>query len=200
MPPIPAEQLQLLFGQAARGCDQATAQLWEHYYQSLKLVVQRRISDMPKLAGEASDLTSEALQGFLTRTVRSAELEMSDINGMWCLLKTITRRHVNDVLKSRLAQKRGGQTTTVSLDAMSMPGMTDGPHVDPGSELQFDELVESLLERLPADIARQIVLMKLENRSSGEIAELLNVSIRRVQRQLQEVKKIWNAFHEDKVE
>ncbi len=212
MPPIPAEKLQSLYAQAARGCQEATALLWQHYYQRLKLVVQRRIADLPKLTGEASDLTSEALQGFLCNTVRSTELDMSDMNAMWCLLKTITRRHVNDVLKARLAQKRGGQATIVSLDVVKQKSETDdalrpalslGTMIpdnslgDPGTELQFDELVDSLLERLPTDVAKQIVLMKLENRSNGDIAELLNLSIRTVQRQLQDVKKIWDAGDED---
>jgi len=49
-------------------------------------------------------------------------------------------------------------------------------------------------------VAKQIVLMKLENRSNGDIAELLNLSIRTVQRQLQEVKKIWNTIDGDSLE
>jgi DNA-directed RNA polymerase specialized sigma24 family protein len=215
MPPISAEQLQSLYGQAAGGCQEATALLWQHYYQRLKLVVQRRIADLPKLTGEGSDLTSEALQGFLCNTVRSTDLDLSDINAIWCLLKTITRRHVNDVLKARMAEKRGGQATIVSLDTVKQPNSIDGdsrPAIslvtmipddslgDPDAKLQFDELVDSLLGRLPTDVAKQIVLMKLENRSNGDIAELLNLSIRTVQRQLQEVKKIWNTIDGDSLE
>ena len=207
------EELRDLLRRAAKADDQAITQLWRFYYPRLKLTVLRRIATMPRLAGEASDLASSALQGFLGQLNNSPELDITDMNSAWGLLKVVAMRHINDVAKSRFARKRGGRIVTVSLDQPRSGSAADGSHDghqsslahqladnrtgSPSDQLLLDDLLEQLLARLHDQQAQQIILLRLENRSTAEIAELLKVSTRTVQRQLKEVDRMWSDQNED---
>lgn len=203
--------LKELFGRAAAGDRDAVTQLWDYYYPKLKTTVARRIQRMPRLAGDASDLTSAALHDFLSDTIRAAGIDLSDVNKVWSLMRLVSLRHINDVAKHRYAEKRGGHVETYSLDAISgrdgvagddepadkhlAPIVQDKKAIDPSDPVVFEELVERLLARLPDDTSRHIVLLRLQNQSTGEIADLMQISIRTVQRHLKEVERIWLMDH-----
>ncbi|MBX3423494.1 MAG: HTH domain-containing protein [Pirellulaceae bacterium] len=191
--------------------DEAIGELWRYYYPRLKLVVGSRIASIPRLVDEDSDLTSEALQDFICHKIRSPLLELSDVNKVWNLIKVVTLRHINDVAKHRFAQKRGGQVTTVSYDVATDSGwesssdgqlgtvnltqqIVDNKGTDPIDDLLFSEMLEALLQALPDETAQRIVLLRLENRSTGEIADLLKVSIRTIQRQIREIEQMWGRL------
>jgi len=201
--------LKELFGRAAGGDPDAITELWRFYYPRLKSTVSRRIQSMPRLTGDASDLTSTVLHDFLSDMIRAPGIDLSDVNRVWSLMKLVSVRYINDVAKQRYADKRGGLVETYSLDALVRrngspqnddptdmtlaPIVQDKKALDPCDSVLFDELVERLLARLPDDTARRIVLMRLQNQSTGEIADLMQVSIRTVQRHLKEIERLWLA-------
>jgi DNA-directed RNA polymerase specialized sigma24 family protein len=212
------EQLQL----AAAGQEEAIAEVWLYFYPILKRAVIRRIATMPKLAGEASDVTAFALQGFLGQLNRSLDQDLADLNRVWAMLKICTLRHINDLSKNRRAQKRGGNQVTLSLDSSpsmlkdrgaTLPspnsgearfpanslahGVADWRFDDPSQSVLADELLERLLSVLDQSRSQQIVLLRLDNRSTAEIADILKVGIRTIQRELNEIERLWSELCEE---
>lgn len=205
------QQLKEWLTRAAEGEECAIEQLWRVYYPKLKSAVNARIVSIPRLAGESSDLTSKSLAGFLCSTIRSPVLDLTDVNSVWKLLKVVALRHIKDVAKQRFAQKRGGPLATISLDqaiggkddvdktSLGMgriaTALWDKSAPDPCDGLLFDELVEKLLANVPDERTKSIVLMRLNDYSNGEIADMLKISIRTVQRHIKEIEELWMTLH-----
>lgn len=203
------EKLRAWLNRAVEGDEEGIEQLWRFFYPRLRAAVSRRIATMPRLAGEESDLTSKSLHGFLCHVLRSPDLDLTDLNSVWKLLRVVALRHINDVAKNRFSQKRGGLVSTTSL-SQSIPGnrratrpdgsqyslvdeLQDPSALDPGKSVLFDDLLEHLLSKLESEKVRQIVLMRLGGYSNGEIAELMKVSIRTIQRQIKELEQVWTS-------
>lgn len=192
---------------AAEGDEEAIEQLWKFFYPRLKAAVRRAIESVPRLVGEESDLTSKALHGFLCKMLRSPDIDLTDVNGVWKLLRVVTMRHINDVAKNRFSQKRGGLVSTTSLDqsvfgaqkldetdsdgSVFSEELRDPNASDPSQSVLFDDFVEHLLSQLDDEKTRYIVLLRLGGYNNGEIAELMKISIRTIQRRIEEIGKVW---------
>jgi DNA-directed RNA polymerase specialized sigma24 family protein len=203
-----SDDLKQLFQRASSGDEEALSILWNLLYPRLRTVVGKRIEEMPRLAGEASDLTSTALHRFLTLAAGSPEWDINSLNSVWALLRKIAFRHMSDTLKSRFAAKRGGLVWTFSLEnpqssdmdwmknqsgdqATARERIRDDRMGEPADQLMFMDLLADLLERLPDDRSRQIVLMRLNHQSTADIAESLKLGLRTVQRNLEKIHDCW---------
>jgi DNA-directed RNA polymerase specialized sigma24 family protein len=162
---------------------------------------------MPRLANDASDLTSEALQSFFRRAFVDQEFDLNCPNSVWQLLKLITMRHINDVLKGLKAAKRGGGVAPLSLESLGNGGgqgdagsdsnndlgamVPDVKQSEPSDEIEWSDLLDRLLDAIEDKTARQILLLRLEHHSNSEIADMLQISIRTVQRHLKAIAGLW---------
>jgi RNA polymerase sigma factor (sigma-70 family) len=189
---------------AALGDPSAHDELWNTFYPKLKAAVRRKVESMPRLANDASDLTSEALQSFFRRAFVDQEFDLNCPNSVWRLLKLMAARHVNDVYKGLLASKRGGGLAHVSLNDSNSGDENDSDwhselaakvpdtkQLAPEEEMEWSDLLDRLLGLIKDETARQILLLRLEHHSNSEIADMLQISIRTVQRQLKGIAGIW---------
>ena len=207
MRPEESEKLQHLLRAASSGDSVAYDELWGMFYPKLKAAVRHKVASMPRLANDASDLTSEALQSFFRRAFVDQEFDLNCPNSVWQLLKLITMRHVNDVLKGLKAAKRGGGVVPVSLESLGKsfrPGdagsdsnndlgamVPDVKQSEPSDEIEWSDLLDRLLAAIEDTTARQILLLRLEHHSNSEIADRLQISIRTVQRHLKVIAGLW---------
>jgi DNA-directed RNA polymerase specialized sigma24 family protein len=207
MRPEDSEKLQHLLRAASSGDPVAYDELWGMFYPKLKAAVRRKVASMPRLANDASDLTSEALQSFFRRAFVDQEFDLNCSNSVWQLLKLITMRHVNDVLKGLKAEKRGGGITPLSLESLGKTGRSgdagsdsnndlgamvqDVKQSEPSDEIEWSDLLDNLLTAIEDTTSRQILLLRLEHHSNSEIADILQISIRTVQRHLKVIAGLW---------
>lgn len=204
MRPKQSEYIQRMLRAAALGDPSAHDELWNTFYPKLKAAVRRKVESMPRLANDTSDLTSEALQSFFRRAFVDQEFDLNCPNSVWRLLKLMAARHVNDVYKGLLASKRGGGLAHVSLNdsnsgdeddsdchAELAAKVPDTKQLAPEEEMEWSDLLDRLLGLIKDETARQILLLRLEHHSNSEIADMLQISIRTVQRQLKGIAGIW---------
>lgn len=204
MRPKQSEYIQRMLRAAALGDPSAHDELWNTFYPKLKAAVRRKVESMPRLANDASDLTSEALQSFFRRAFVDQEFDLNCPNSVWRLLKLMAARHVNDVYKGLLASKRGGGLAHVSLNDSNSGDENDSDwhselaakvpdtkQLAPEEEMEWSDLLDRLLGLIKDETARQILLLRLEHHSNSEIADMLQISIRTVQRQLKGIAGIW---------
>jgi hypothetical protein len=179
------------------------------FYPKLKAAVRYKVASMPKLANDASDLTSEALQSFFRRAFVDQEFDLNCPNSVWQLLKLITMRHVNDVFKGIKAEKRGGAIATFSFESLGKDGnsggsscdssvdfgvtVPDSKQLEPSDEVEWSDLLDRLLASIEDPTAKQILLLRLEHYSNSEIADRLQISIRTVQRHLNVIAGLWQT-------
>jgi RNA polymerase sigma factor (sigma-70 family) len=207
------EQFSVLIEQAQNGDQRAIETLWNHYYSKLKAAVRQRVKSIPVLMSDSSDLASTALHGFFHRALIDKEFDLRSPNAVWKLIQLITTRHVNDQLKRLKAQKRCGKVPAGAEDFESNLEINSQSHsygrrveesqvIDSNgtsAEAEFDylELLDRLLESVDDKRAGQVILLRLENRSNAEIAEMLGLSLRTVQRILKQLTTTWENLSKD---
>ncbi|NNJ24059.1 hypothetical protein LzC2_01060 [Planctomycetes bacterium LzC2] len=115
---------------------------------------------------------------------------LSDSEDLWRWLMRVTDRKAIDYARREKAAKRGGGQTRgegdiwISDSQSSGLDGTEGPELSPVELAAFADTFESLMTALPNDTTRQVVVLRLEGRTSGEIARLLDVSTKTVKRKL----------------
>jgi RNA polymerase sigma factor (sigma-70 family) len=207
MRPEESEKLQHLLRSASNGDSIAYEELWAMLYPKLKAAVRQKVVSMPRLVNDASDLTSEALQSFFRRAFVDQEFDLNCPSSVWQLLKLITMRHVNDVLKGLRAAKRGGGLAPLSLESVGGASgsgdagsdssndlralIPDAKQTEPSDDIEWSDLLDRLLASIEDPTARQILLLRLEHHSNSEIADMLQISIRTVQRHLKVIAGLW---------
>lgn len=73
----------------------------------------------------------------------------------------------------------------------------DGIHKVDGNQLPPDVLAEvsescaQLLDSLPDEMMRQIVLLKFQGATNGEVAGEMNCTRRTIERKLERIRRIW---------
>lgn len=213
------ERFHDLAQRARDGDQQAIEELWRYYYPRLRSAVRHRVQSIPVLLSDSSDLTSEALHGFFHRAFIDQEFDLRSPNAVWKLLRLFTTRHVNDHFKRLAAQKRGGPKTRlrgtnnhhadhaatklnhhhldhhrssyITTNSNGLAEVSDSKQPTPEADMESVELLDRLLATIRDERARQVILLRLENRSNAEIAELLGISLRTVQRLIKQMILNW---------
>ncbi len=103
------------------------------------------------------------------------------------MLVTATRRKVIDRVRHEQATKRGGG----DLKTLDSTHQLASPDANPEMLSIMNERLGELLTKLRDDTLRRIALWKLEGYSSAEVASMLDVSERTVERKLKLIRGDW---------
>ena len=181
-----------LLARAVDGDQWAVTCLWKSLYPKVRRAVAGRIASLPQLAGDTSDIASESLQTFFRKVEEGGLPELAEVNSLWGLLRAIAIRRVNDRRKWWNAAKRGGGAVVLSFreDDQPQPG-------DAQLMVEFQDLVDCLLDSLPDEVGRAIVGLRLRGASLTDIAELTGMSVRSVQRRMRVIETIWERVSND---
>lgn len=179
--------------------EQARTDFWNKYYPQLKFLVSYKIRGIPPLVGLESDIAHEAMTQFFSGIDDGRFRDTRGPAQIWGLLITLTQRTLSHQRKSLTALKRGGRGTNPEEPALAaqvpwpdaIDNVPDTRACSADEQAKLRDLLDFLLEQLPHDEMRQIVLHRLEGRTTVEIAELLGIANRRVQRLLREIKRRW---------
>jgi DNA-directed RNA polymerase specialized sigma24 family protein len=181
------------------GSDESAQQLWERYFAQLTQLAGERLPPSVRRDFDEEDVALSAFHS-LCEGVRHAKYpELNDRGNLWSLLVVITARKAMRRMRSATAKKRGGGKVmgeSVFQDASAdHPGAAInqiiGREPTPEFALEVCEESERLMDLLPDDDMRKLVLLKLEGCSNKEAASQLGCGLRTIERRLGLIRNIW---------
>jgi hypothetical protein len=178
-----------------QGDQRAAEVIWQNYFDRLARLAQQKLRGLPRRVADEEDVALSAFNSFVQRAQEGKFPKLEDRDDLWKLLVVITARKA-------IAQQRrhfaGHRPDASAKDEAALCGdtssATGGLHAilgrEPTPELaaQFAEEFAHLLDKLPDNFFRQVVVLKLE----GEIAQQLNTYEVKIERKLRIIRQIWS--------
>jgi DNA-directed RNA polymerase specialized sigma24 family protein len=180
------------------GDDADITRLWDRYFLRLVGLARTKLPSPTRREFDEEDVALSAFHSFCERAGRGEFPQMIDRNDLWRLLSTITARKVTSSIRHRTRQKRGGgrvlgESALFERDALDDTGVSQFLSHEPNPEdaAAFAEDYERLFTRLSNPVLKEVARLRLEGKSSEEIAAELGVSARTVDRKLQLIRALW---------
>ena len=192
------EPVSLWIEQLAAADHDAASRLWAHFCQRLMVFARSRMSPSTRRVYDEEDAAISAFRS-LCRGIEAQRFpEIGDRGNLWALLVVITSRKIANQFRYEHQQRRNAsQTLTETMlqpsgDAcvnilQSLP--THEP--TPAFAAEVADMSEYLMTQLREPDLQKLVLLKLEGHTNEEVAELMNITRRTVQRKLERIRRIW---------
>jgi len=177
--------------QLANGNRQAAEHLWQHVCAQLQEFARQKLDVQTRRSYDESDAANSAFHS-LCRGLADGRIEAENRDALWGLLAVITSRKIAAQRRRLNRQKRGGG----AVQGESGFGDAGIDNIG-GSELPPDVLAEvsescaQLLDAIPDESMRKIVLLKFHGSTNGEVASELNCTRRTIERKLERIRRIW---------
>jgi RNA polymerase sigma factor (sigma-70 family) len=180
--------------------DEAAAQaIWERYFEKLVRLARKRLENIPRRAADEEDVALSAMHSFCRGAAVGRFPHLDDRYDLWRLLVTITARKAVAQIRRHLAQKRGGgqvrgESVFVCPDEMEAEGGIArilGEQPTPELACQLAETCRGLLDRLPDQDLKKIVLYKMEGYTNEEVAKAMDCVERTIERKLARIREMW---------
>lgn len=191
------EPVSLWIEQLSAADPQAAHRLWEHFCRRLMSFARGRLKAETRRIYDEEDAALSAFRS-LCRGIEAQKFpQISDRDNLWALLVVIASRKIINRNRYDAQQCRSGDRTVnesvlQSSSDIQSP-LNDVPAREPTPELaaEVSDLSQYLLQLLPETDLQQLVLLKLEGHTNEEVAELMSVTRRTVQRKLERVRRHW---------
>lgn len=198
--PEPLDDLEKLLERVRDADDDATTILWSNYFERLVRIAARRLPANLRRVGDEEDIALSAFHSFVTGIRDDQFPNLQGPDHLWGLLMTLTIRKAHAHLRRHTRQKRGGGTVRGESVFLNYAGESEGPGIadvaraEHAADVQVElaEACDELLSQLPDEQLRQIAIMRMDGYRVDEIAELLTLSKRAVERRLQLIRKTWS--------
>lgn len=170
------------------GDENVISEFYRQHGDALRGIADRRISPLMQRRVAASDVVQSAFRTFFRRA-SEGHFQFADSEKLWSLLCAITLTKVREQVRFHRREKRdvnretSGQASSSEEDrdeARLFVGRELSPEVATALAEQFASLLESLDEE-----EREVISMKIDDRTNEEIAEAIGSSERTVQRIVQ---------------
>jgi RNA polymerase sigma-70 factor (ECF subfamily) len=177
-------------GRLSRGDDQVVAEFWRDYGARLQGLAARQLKLSLRRRVDPQDVVQSACRTFLRR-LQAGDFALDGAENLWRLLCVITlakaRRQArfHHRGKRSIARERSLDAAGDDQRAPLYEAVERGP--TPEEAAAFGDQLEKLLAGLDEE-ERQLVLLKLEDRTHDEIAHALRCSERTVRRILNRVR------------
>ena len=181
---------------AKSGDEQSVQRLLEKCFASVARMARNQMSGAARRMSDEEDVAASVFESLYFSLVQGKLPELSDRQSLWRLISVMTRRKVADYVNRERAQKRGGGK--VRGDSIGPPDAASpfdrfvGDAPTPVVNAIVEEQTTMLLKMLPSDEHRNIALCRLEGNTVTETAEILNLSVRTVERRLQQIRTTWD--------
>ncbi len=177
--------------QLAAGNGQAAEQLWRHISLRLEEFARHKLNAQTRRRYDEHDAANSAFHS-LCCGLADGRLEAENRDAFWGLLAVITSRKISAQRRSANRQKRGGGAEG------GESGFGDaGINAVKDNQLAADVLAEvsescdQLLNAIPDETMKTIVLLKFQGATNGEIADEIKCTRRTVERKLERIRRIW---------
>lgn len=180
--------------QLSEGDEQAAEQLWQHISGRLQEFASQKLDVHTRRRYDEHDAANSAFHS-LCRGLTDGRIEAENRDAFWGLLAVITSRKVSAQRRYINRQKRGGgairgDSGFVEFGGAGINGI-DGNQRTPDVMAQVSESCSQLLDALPDETMKKIVLLKFHGETNGEVASELKCTRRTVERKLERIRRIW---------
>lgn len=163
----------------------AVRALFDKCYLRVTDISRRKLGRAPRRGFDDDDVANSAFWEFLSRAAEGRFLKLETREDVWQVLTLLVGDKVADRLRHEGRRKRGGGEPGVPLEEVAEAvSKLD----DPSLEAEVNDAKEVFLANLPSDDHRRVVELLAEGRTHEEIAEILNLSIRTVDRRVEDVR------------
>jgi RNA polymerase sigma factor (sigma-70 family) len=184
--------------EAKQGRSQAIDALWKRYYGQLVLLARQRLTSQPRRVADEEDLALSAFATFCRAAQEGRFPDLSDRDGLWRILITITAQKAIDQARYDGRVKRGGGHVRgeSAFDHANLPSQARGLEqvIGDSPTPEFAAIMadqcDRLLRQLNDDL-RRVAVAKMEDYTNEEIADRLDCSLSTVERGLRLIRKIW---------
>jgi len=180
--------------QLSAGNGEAASQLWQHVCLQLQEFARQKLDVQTCRRYDENDAANSAFHS-LCRGLVDGRLEAENRDGLWGLLAVITSRKIAAQRRYLNRQKRGGG------DVRGESGFAEFGHAGinaitvnlptPDVLAEVSESCDQLLDALPDETMKKVVLLKFEGATNCEVASELNCTQRTVERKLERIRRIW---------
>ncbi len=180
--------------QLAVGNQQAAEQLWQHICTRLHEFARQKLDSQIRRRYDENDAANSAFHS-LCRGLADGRLDADNRDALWGLLVVITSRKISAQRRYLNREKRGGGAIRGESGFAEHGGA--GINAIAGNQQTPDVLAEvsesctQLLDALPDDTMKKIVLLKFQGAKNGEVADELKCTRRTIERKLERVRRIW---------
>lgn len=174
----------------------ATVKIWNRFTDRLVAVARKQLRNSPCRVVDGDVVAADAFRDFFKRGP-DGFAKLVDRNDLWYVLVMIAERRATDAIRSEKSQRRGGGRvinaaevhSDVSHDWMDSLSASTRP---PDVELELLEAFEERLTSLESDLDRQIAINRLDGMGNREISNQHGISLRSVERKLENIRKVWS--------
>jgi len=182
------------------GDDVAAAKLWNAYFDRLVHLAHGRLQAKFAKVNDAEDIALSAFHSFCRGVENKKFPALSDRDGLWRLLVSITIHKLLHVVRDQKRIKRGGQFQELhgldsSSDSIAAVNQIVSREPSPDFALEVAEQYQEMMHSLEDKELIQLATWKMEGYTNDEIAKKLNRATRTVERKLQLIRKIWIHHH-----
>jgi len=180
------------------GDAEAVERLWQRYFQNMVALARQKLAGRQVRASDEEDVALSAFDSLCRGAAQGRFPKLSDRHCLWPLLALITARKVYDAANRERRQKRGRGAVQAESELAGRDGRqfaldeVVSREPTPQAIAAMKEQCGQLLEEL-APLDRQVVLYKLEGYTNLEIAQMLHVSPRTIERKLDLVRRTWTV-------
>src|SRR5215831_9625648 len=104
-------------GKLVGGDRQAAEHLWRRYFHRLVGLARNKLRDAPRRVADEEDVALSAFDSFCRRAEKGDFPDLTDREGLWALLLTITARKAFHLVRDQQRLKRGGPGGRPAEDA-----------------------------------------------------------------------------------
>ena len=181
-----------------QGDHDAARKLWDRYFDELVRLARARLGTASRRVADEEDVAINAFKSLCYGAIEGQFPKLDDREDLWKLLVMITRQKAVDQIREQQAAKRGGgavrgESVFVSSDGSELGGLQEllGDAPTPEFLTAIGEEHQRLLESLKNDTFRDIAIWKMEGYSNQEIAGMLGITVRSVERKIKLIREQW---------
>lgn len=188
--------------QLSNGDDRAAEHLWQHVCLKLQEFARQKLDVRTRRGYDENDAANSAFHS-VCRGLADGRLAAENRDALWGLLAVITSRKVSERRRYSNRQKRGGGAVRgeSGFAEYGPAGINaiQGSQTTPDVLAEVEESCARLLDALPDDTLKRIVLLKFEGATNGEVAGELKCTERTIERKMERIRRIWveAGLHDD---
>ena len=180
-----------------KGDKDAVERICDRYYDQLAEVARRRIDGPMRRVADEFAIANDALHEFFQRAAQGDFENVTGRHDLLPLLIRLTHDRIIDEVRRLHAQKRGGGRTR-GHSIFRQAGDPGGDPFDrfcgavdsPSTRQIVSDEIRSVLERLPDQTMKSVLLLRAEGYTNEEIATALDVSLATVERKRRRIRDI----------
>lgn len=183
------------FDQLQLGDANAASELWDRFFGRLVRYARGQMGAANRRVADEEDIAAGVMAALCHCADQDRLPQIENRDDLWRMLLTWTRHDITDQVRAENRLKRGGgKVRGDSVFELSHEGLDKiCSEAEPADVLlELNEQCHVLLSKLETEILRTIAKKKLHGYSNEEIASLLDVSPRTIERKLNLIRSRWS--------